>query len=224
MLAAAPPAALGLGVVREASARVTRLAALAGAATAAVGLAHGPGSTGASTRLDRACDPASRRAARSSPRTCSPSRSPCAGARSRSATRSTRSRSATRRPTSHFLLGEPGGDVDVARARVVLVQRHGAAERRIARNPRFAVVGQGRRRRAVRPAREGAPVEHQHASARALEDDPHDRALHPAAAAGAPRADAVPPRLRLRLQDLPRTRATRTCTATRRTRRRVSRC
>ena len=39
-----------------------------------------------------------------------------------------------------WLLGEPGGDVDVARARVVLVQRHGSAERRLARNPRFVAV------------------------------------------------------------------------------------
>ena len=39
-----------------------------------------------------------------------------------------------------FLLGEAGGDADVNHARVVLVQRHGSAEKRLAHNPRFAAV------------------------------------------------------------------------------------
>jgi hypothetical protein len=139
MLAAAPAAALGLGTVREASARVTRLAALAGAAIVAVALAHGPGSTGASTRLvERAIH-----AAGGTPILAQDVLAEQVALRGGTIEIGNPIDAFPQRDQAayvDFLLGEPGGDADVARAQVVLVERHGSAEKRIARNPRFAAV------------------------------------------------------------------------------------
>ena len=118
---------------------MTRLAAVAGTAIAAFGLAHGPGSTGASTRLvERAI-----RAAAGSPILAQDVLAEQVALRGGTIEIGNPIDAFTQQDQAayvHFLLGEPGGDVDVARARVVLVQRHGEAERRIARNPRFAVL------------------------------------------------------------------------------------
>ena len=118
-----------------------RLAAcVAGLAIVAFGLAHGPGSTGASTRLvDRAI-----RLAAGSPILGQDVLAEQVALRGGTIEIGNPIDAFPRKDQSayvDFLLGEPGGDVDVARARVVLVQRHGSAERRLARNPHFAAVG-----------------------------------------------------------------------------------
>jgi hypothetical protein len=139
LLAAAPAAALWLGTLGEASARVTRVAALAGVVIVAVGLAHGPGSTGASTRLiERAIQAAS-----GTPILAEDVLAEQVALRGGTIEIGNPIDAFSRHDQSayvDFLLGRPGGDVDVARARVVLVERHGSAERRIAHNPRFAAV------------------------------------------------------------------------------------
>jgi hypothetical protein len=139
LLAAAPTAATGLPNARAARARVTSLAALAGLAIAGVALGSGPGSTGASPALVALAV----RDAAGTPVLAEDVLAEQVALAGGKIVIGNPIDAFTRHDQSLYLdwvVGKQAGDVERADVRVVLVARHGSAERRVRADRRFVLV------------------------------------------------------------------------------------
>jgi hypothetical protein len=139
LLAAAPSAALGLGEVRAATARLTRLALVAGLVACAFGLAHGPGSTGASTKLINQAIAE----AHGTPILAADVLAEQVALRGGKIVIGNPIDAFTHRDQAAYvdwLIGRPDGAVELAHPRVVLVERHSSAETSVAHDPSFVRI------------------------------------------------------------------------------------
>ena len=139
LLAAVPAAAVGLPRARATQTRLAVAATLAGLAIAAIGLAKGPASSGASAGLLALTI----REAAGTPvlgQDLLAEQVALAGGRIVIGNPIDAFSHHDQSVYLDWIGGKAAGDADVDRARVVLVERHGTAERRIARDPRFVLL------------------------------------------------------------------------------------